>query len=110
MSTHKIGFYEGDSNEHSQLSIFQLSSNITLTLLLSINIQPHTHQPLCNRVRYNSFGYNMDQCWTPIGHFRLILLYNFTFYSCYITVWIANTEIGLDPNNSVIKRLWCTLL
>ena len=23
---------------------------------------------------------------------------------------IANTEIGLDPNNSVIKRLWCTKL
>ena len=21
--------------------------------------------------------------------------------------WIANTGIGLDPNNSVIKRLWC---
>ena len=23
-------------------------------------------------------------------------------------VWIANTEMGLDPKNSVIKRLWCT--
>ena len=22
--------------------------------------------------------------------------------------WIANTKIGLDPNNTVIKRLWCT--
>ena len=22
-------------------------------------------------------------------------------------VWIVNMEIGLDPNNSVIKRLWC---
>ena len=49
----------------------------------------------------------MDQCWTPIGHFRLIFLYNYLFYSRYKTVWIANTEIGLDPNNSVIKRLWC---
>ena len=29
------------------------------------------------------------------------------FYSPYNTDWIANTEIGLDPNNSVIKRLWC---
>ena len=29
------------------------------------------------------------------------------FDSCYYTDWIANTEIGLDPNNSVIKRLWC---
>ena len=36
-----------------------------------------------------------------------IFLYNYTFYSCYNTVWIADTEIGLDPNNSVIKRLWC---
>ena len=25
-------------------------------------------------------------------------------------VWIANTEIGMDPNNSVIKRLWWYLL
>ena len=24
------------------------------------------------------------------------------------TLWIANTEIGLDHKNSVIKRLWCT--
>ena len=27
------------------------------------------------------------------------------FYSCYNTVWIANTEIVLDPNNSVIKEV-----
>ena len=44
---------------------------------------------------------------TPNGHFRLILLYIYTFYSCYTMDWIANTEIGLNPNNSVIKRLWC---
>ena len=35
------------------------------------------------------------------------LFSNYTFYSRYNTVWIANTEIGLDSNNSVIKRLWC---
>ena len=51
----------------------------------------------------------MDQCWTPIGHFRLIFLYTYTFYSSYTTVWIANTEIGLEQNDSVIKRLWFTL-
>ena len=39
---------------------------------------------------------------------RLILLYNYTFHSRYNTDWIANREIGLDPNNSVIKRLWCS--
>ena len=33
----------------------------------------------------------------------------YAFYSPYNTVWIANTEIGLDPNNSVIKRLCCIL-
>ena len=31
-----------------------------------------------------------------------------TFYSHYNTDWITNMEIGLDPINSVIKRLWCT--
>ena len=29
-------------------------------------------------------------------------------YSRYNTDWIANTEIGLDPSNSVIKRLRCS--
>ena len=37
-------------------------------------------------------------------------LYNYTFFSHYNTVWITNMEIGLDPNNSVIKRLWCIIL
>ena len=32
----------------------------------------------------------------------------YAFYSRYNMVWIANTEIGLDPKNSVIKRLWYT--
>ena len=55
----------------------------------------------------HSFVYNTDHCWTPIGHFRLFLLCVYTFYSQYNTDWIANTEISLDPINSVIKRLWC---
>ena len=33
--------------------------------------------------------------------------YSYTIFSHYNIDWIANTEIGLDPNNSVIKRLWC---
>ena len=37
------------------------------------------------------------------------MLYIYTFYSHYNTDWIANTETVLDPNNSVIKRLWCTM-
>ena len=34
----------------------------------------------------------------------------YTFYSQYNKDWIANTEIGLDPKNSVIKRLWCMFI
>ena len=33
----------------------------------------------------------------------------YAFYSQYNMVWIANMEIGSDPNSSVIKRLWCIL-
>ena len=34
----------------------------------------------------------------------------YPFYSQYNTDWIANMEIGLDPNNSIMKRLWCTCI
>ena len=34
----------------------------------------------------------------------------YAFYSRYNMVWIANTENGLDPKNSVIKMLWCILM
>ena len=34
----------------------------------------------------------------------------YVFYSRYNRVWIVNTEIGLDLNNSVIKRLWSIFL
>ena len=37
------------------------------------------------------------------------MLYTFTFHVLYNMDWIANTDFGLDPNNRVIKRLWCTL-
>ena len=36
-----------------------------------------------------------------------ICIYMYVFYSHYNTDWIANTEIGLDPNNSVMKRFCC---
>ena len=52
----------------------------------------------------------MDHCLTPNGHFRLILLYIYIFYSRNNTDWIANVKIGLNPNNSVIKRLRCSKL
>ena len=34
--------------------------------------------------------------------------YIYTIYFRYSTVWIANMEIGFNPNNSVIKRFRCT--
>ena len=39
---------------------------------------------------------------------QMAILDVYTFYSRYNTDWIAYTEISLDPNNSVIKRLRCT--
>ena len=42
----------------------------------------------------------LDPNWTTFA----ICLYIFSHYN---TDWIANIEIGLDPSNSVIKRLWC---
>ena len=34
----------------------------------------------------------------------------FCFTSIYFTLGIANTEIGLYPLNSVIKRLWSSVI
>ena len=46
----------------------------------------------------------MDQCWIPNDHLGLIFIFNYTFYTRYNTDWIANTEIGLDPNNADLMR------
>ena len=48
----------------------------------------------------------MDHSWTPNG-IILLYIYMYIFYSHYNTDWIANTEIVLDPINSVIDRLRC---
>ena len=40
-------------------------------------------------------------------HSSFTINFTCTFYSHYNTDWIANSIIGLDPNNSVVKRLWC---
>ena len=59
--------------------------------------------------RQLSFCYNMLLDATLItDHLRLFLLYVYPVYSHYNTDWTVNTKIGLNPNNSVIKRLWCT--
>ena len=63
------------------------------------NITPRL---FCNMVRYSTV---LDITQTMNG---LILLYIYIFYSRYNTNWIANTEIVLDPNNNVIKRLRCS--
>ena len=64
-----------------------------------------TPGPLYNTVRHSTVLDITDHSWIPNGH---ILLYLYIFYSCYNTDWIANMKNVLDPNNSVIKRLWCT--
>ena len=42
----------------------------------------------------------------------MVISYYLWYMSIYFTLVInqlniANTEIGLNPNNTVIKRLWC---
>ena len=79
---------------------------MSISLFFRTPFFPITPGPLYNTVRLiqHGFGYNTDHSWTPYG---IILLYIYIFYSCYNTDWIANMEIVLDPNNSVIKRLRC---
>ena len=56
---------------------------------------------------YNTVPYNpvLDITRVRVGPQMAFSYITFTFYSRYNMVWKANTEIGLDPNNSVIKRL-----
>ena len=69
----------------------------------------HTPEPLYNRVYYNTV---LDIIWIRVGmqmtiyRVKLIFLYHYAFYTLCNTVFIANKEINLDPNNSVIKRFW----
>ena len=61
----------------------------------------YTPEPLYNTARYNT-----AQRWTRNGYLRPFLLYiTYAFYSQNNTDWISKMEIGLDPNNIVIKRL-----
>ena len=66
----------------------------------------NTPGPLYNTVRYNTVL--VITLITVVPHWT-ILLYVYIFHSHYNTEWIAKTEIGLDPSNSVIKRLRCML-
>ena len=67
-----------------------------------------TPEPLYNTVRYNTI-LDTTRIWVgpQMATFYTFFYITYIFYSRYNTDWIANTEIGLDPNNSVIKRLWC---
>ena len=55
----------------------------------------------------NVWGVSNKHCLLPFFHLGLIFPFNYTFYSRNNTGWIANKEIDLDPNNSVINWLWC---
>ena len=64
-----------------------------------------TPGPLYNTVHHNTV---LDVTLINVGpQFKYFLLNVYTFYSRYNMDWIANMEIGLDPINSVIKRLRC---
>ena len=54
----------------------------------------NTPQPFYNTVHYNTV---LDITWAIAG-LQKVIKNNCTIYSCYKTEWIANTEIGLDPN------------
>ena len=59
-----------------------------------------TPEPLYNTAHYNTI---LDITLITVGpHSDYFLLYVYTFYSHYKMDWIANTETGLDPSNSVI--------
>ena len=77
------------------------------TSMFCLIVELSASQPIYNTVHYNTV---LDITRIGAGPQNVIInLFSYTskFYSHYKTVWIANTEIGLDPNNSVIKRLWC---
>ena len=67
----------------------------------------NTPEPLYNTLHYNTV---LDITLITVGP-QLVILECFCYMSIHFTLvitdWIANTEIGLDPNNSVIKRLRC---
>ena len=68
-----------------------------------------TPQPLYNMARYNTV---LDITQISAGP-QMVIKDLFSYITIHFTLIITrfgkvNTEIGLDPNNSVIKRLWCT--
>ena len=70
----------------------------------------HTPEPFYNTVHYNTVLVITQIKVGPQMAIQDSFSYTtYAFYSRYNTVWIANTDIGLNPKDSVIKRLWCTL-
>ena len=76
-----------------------------------IRVLNDTPEPLYNTLHYNTVLVKMRSSARP----QKVIKDEFTYLNDYIIVafcsifnkaWIANTEFGLDPNNSVIKRLW----
>ena len=73
------------------------------TSMFCLIVELSTSQPIYNTVHDNTV---LDITRIGAGPQNVIInlfSYTSTFYSHYKTVWIANTEIGLDPNNSVIR-------
>ena len=53
-------------------------------------------QPLYNTVRYNTVWDIIRIIFGP--QLVNLCIFSYTYYSPYNTVWMANTEFGLDPN------------
>ena len=86
-----------------------LKTDFLTTRLKSSLSVPHSPQPLYSTVRYNmvlDIHVNVA-CWTPNGHQRLILLYDYSLLR-YNTDWIS-----LDPaivfKEVVAKFAFCAL-
>ena len=68
----------------------------------------NTPQSLYNTVRYNTVLYitqfkdGSQKCIDYIEKLPMVIFQ----YNLYIFVWLNNTVYAMDPNNSVIKRLW----
>ena len=98
LSPHKL-------SKVNQSDCIQLNQKISVS-----NNRQYIHMDLFIHSYNAVLDITLNHCWTPVGHLKLFLLYVYAFYSPYIMDWIANADIGLDHNNSVIKRLRCTCL
>ena len=74
--------------------------HIILLSLFSLENIKYNSSSLKHSSLKHDFRYNTGHCWTPTDFAITLVITGLDT--------LANTKIGFDPNNSVIKRLWCT--